>query len=321
MLFFWIFALFLSLAILVKSSDFFTEASEKIGLIFGISPFIIGVTIVAFGTSLPELITCLISIFHNAEEIVVGNLIGSNIANILLVIGITAIVAKKIEIHRDIINLDLPLLAAGTFALILMIGWDMEINRVESFIALLFYFIYFYYLYKSRSDTVGETIEKKVEEMKEKITPRKITMGLIFTLIFSAFFLYIGAEFTIKSVIALSKILGIETSVIALSAIAIGTSLPELAVSIQAARKNNGDMALGNVFGSNLFNGSLIIGIAGIIKPLPVSNEIYYIALPFLFIATLLYFFSGLSRKIHNYEGAMFVGIYILFIAKLFKLF
>ncbi|MEA2064742.1 MAG: calcium/sodium antiporter [Patescibacteria group bacterium] len=321
MLFFWIFALFLSLAILVKSSDFFTEASEKIGLIFGISPFIIGVTIVAFGTSLPELITCLISIFHNAEEIVVGNLIGSNIANILLVIGITAIVAKKIEIHRDIINLDLPLLAAGTFALILMIGWDMEINRVESFIALLFYFVYFYYLYKSRSDTVGETIEKKVEEMKEKITPRKITMGLIFTLIFSAFFLYIGAEFTIKSVIALSKILGIETSVIALSAIAIGTSLPELAVSIQAARKNNGDMALGNVFGSNLFNGSLIIGIAGIIKPLPVSNEIYYIALPFLFIATLLYFFSGLSRKIHNYEGAMFVGIYILFIAKLFKLF
>lgn len=321
MLFFWIFALFLSLAILVKSSDFFTEASEKIGLIFGISPFIIGVTIVAFGTSLPELITCLISIFHNAEEIVVGNLIGSNIANILLVIGITAIVAKKIEIHRDIINLDLPLLAAGTFALILMIGWDMEINRVESFIALLFYFIYFYYLYKSRSDTVGETIKKKVEEMKEKITPRKITMGLIFTLIFSAFFLYIGAEFTIKSVIALSKILGIETSVIALSAIAIGTSLPELAVSIQAARKNNGDMALGNVFGSNLFNGSLIIGIAGIIKPLPVSNEIYYIALPFLFIATLLYFFSGLSRKIHNYEGAMFFGIYILFIAKLFKLF
>lgn len=321
MLLFWIFVLFLSLAILVKSSDFFTEASEKIGLIFGISPFIIGVTIVAFGTSLPELITCLVSIFHNTEEIVVGNIIGSNIANILLVIGITAIVAKKIEIHRDIINLDLPLLAAGTFALILMIGWDKEINRFESFIALLFYFVYFYYLCKSRSDTVGETIEKKMEEMKEKITPHKFNLNLILTLIFSAFFIYIGAEFTIKSVINLSEILGIGTSVIALSAIAIGTSLPELAVSIQAARKNNGDMALGNVFGSNLFNGSLIIGIAGIIKPLPVSNEVYYIALPFLFVATLLYFFSGLSRKIHNYEGAMFVGIYILFIAKLFNLF
>ena len=157
--------------------------------------------------------------------------------------------------------------------------------------------------------------------MKEKITSRKFNLNLFLTLIFSAFFLYIGAEFTIRSVISLSEILGIGTSVIALSAIAIGTSLPELAVSIQAARKNNGDMALGNVFGSNLFNGSLIIGIAGMIKPLPVSSEVYYTAIPFLFAATLLYFFSGLSRKIHNYEGAMFVGIYILFIAKLFNLF
>jgi len=247
--------------------------------------------------------------------------VGSNIANILLVIGLTAIVVKNIKIDRDIINLDLPLLVASTLGLIIMIAWDKKINLFEGIISLCFFVIYIFYLYKNRHDTVAEEVKKHLEEAREKFIPHKLDFSLIATLVLSAFFLYLGAKFTVTSVLNLSILLGIATSTIALSAIAIGTSLPELVVSIRAANAGNGDLVVGNVFGSNLFNGTLVVGVSSLFGDLKVTDDVLYIAVPFLVIATSLYIFSGLSRKIYNYEGAMFILIYILFLAKIFNIF
>ncbi len=321
MILFWTIALIISLIVLVKSADYFIDSSEKIGLILGISPFFIGVTIVAFGTSLPELLTSIVSVLNNSSEIVMGNVIGSNIANILLVVGITVIAVKKIKIDRDIINLDLPLLVASTLGLTVMILWDRQINFFEGIISLCFFFIYIFYLYKSRHDTVAEEVKKHAVDIKEKIAPTKLNITLLLSLILSALFLYLGAKFTVTSVLNLSTLLGIATSTIALSAIAIGTSLPELAVSIRAAGNGNGDLAIGNIFGSNLFNGTLVVGVAAMFGDLKIADDVLFIALPFLIIATSLYIFSGLSRRVYNYEGGMFILIYILFLSKLFDVF
>ncbi len=321
MIFFWASILILSLVILVKAAEHFVSSAEKVGLIFGISPFFIGVTIVAFGTSVPELFTSLFAVLSGAKEMVVGNIVGSNIANILLVIGLTAVMVKKIKIDHDILNLDLPLLATSTIGLVIMVAWDGVVNIFEGMIALLFYVIYFYYFYKSRHDSVPEEIKKEWTETKEKISPHKMTLSLLITLILSIFFLVLSAKLTILSAVKLSVLVGVATSTIALSAIAIGTSLPELVVTIKAAENGNGDMAIGNVFGSNLFNGSLILGLSTFFGDLPVENAVLYIAVPFLVIATTLYIFSGISKKVYNYEGAMFVLIYVLFLSKLFNIF
>lgn len=321
MIAFWFFVLVLSLAVLVKAADYFIDASEKIGLIFRISPFFIGVTIVALGTSLPELITSIVAVLKGSSEIVIGNVVGSNIANILLVVGITAIIVKEIKINKNIVNLDLPLLAASTLALIVMISWDGVVNIYEGIISFALYIIYIVYLYKSRHDTVGEEIVKKIEETKEKLIEKKIDFLLIAVLLISAVFLYLGAKFTVIASLNVAELLGITASVISLSAISIGTSLPELAVTIKAASNGKGDLAIGNVFGSNLFNGTLVVGISSLLGPLQVGSEVMVFAIPFLLIATSLYIFSGMSHKIYNYEGAMFVLIYVMFLGKLFNIF
>ncbi len=318
---FWGLIFFISLAVLAKAADYFIDASEKIGLALGISPFFIGVSIIAFGTSLPELLTSLMAVAHHAPQMVMGDIIGSNIANILLVAGVAAVAAGKIKIDRDILRLDLPLLALTTAALLVMSFWDKRITLSEGIIALAFYGIYFIYLLRSRQDTLVEEIEKKLTGAKEKVKRPPLKLFLFFVLFLSGAGLFLGAKFTVVSALKLSALLGISSSLIALTAIAIGTSLPELAVTLRAARQGKGDLAIGNVFGSNIFNGTVIVGLSSFFCPLPIGPLVFSVALPFLALATILYTFSGMSHRIYNYEGAMFVLLYILFLAKLFHIF
>ena len=219
MLIFWIIIFAISLFVLVKAADYFTDFSERIGLALGIPQFIIGVTIVSIGTSLPELTSSIAAVLKGSTEIVAGNVLGSNIANILLVIGLAAFLSKKIAVKRDIIKLDLPLLAAGGVMLIVMIMWDGRVTLGEGIIALLTYLVYFHY-----------TLKYHEKEKPTKSEKGHVGFKLIFGLILSAFFVYLGANYTIEGVINIADILDISTGVIALSAVAIGTSLPELLV-------------------------------------------------------------------------------------------
>lgn len=313
-----------SLFFLIKSADYLVKYSEKLGLSLGVPQFIIGITLISAGTSLPELATSIFSIMKGETGVVAGNVVGSNIANILLVVGVTTVIVKKVEIKRSIIRLDLPLLIASGAILVLTLS-DGVFTFFEALISLVGFVVYLTY---SITQPKGELVEKEkefieaaTEDGKKPLLPKKppFKWSYILWIIGSATVLYFSADFTIESVITLGTLLSIDTSVIAITAVAVGTSLPELIVSVMAARKGNFDIALGNIFGSNIFNGFLIMGISGLITELPVQTPVLMIGIPFLIIATILIGFSGIERKFYNFEGAFFLILYILFIQQLFQ--
>lgn len=332
MLFFWLLVFIISLAVLVKAADWFVESAEKIGLAFKLSPFIIGVTIVALGTSFPELASSIIAVLKGATEIVVANALGSNIANILLIVGLSAVVARRLVVKRSLIDLDSPLLIATT-VLFVFIMWDREIVFWEGILLILAFIIYFFSTISPKKEKealtpeIVEILPSRIERRKERIAKetkkasKKLTPKIFLFLILGMAGLIVGANYTIESVLKLSEILKISTSFIAITAIAIGTSLPELVVSVRASLKKKYEIALGNIFGSNVFNILLVTGIPALIKPLAVDELSFRIGLPFLIIATLLFVISGISRRIHRWEGAMYLLIYVLFIVKLIGLF
>jgi cation:H+ antiporter len=329
----WVGIFIISLAVLIKSADVFTESSEKIGLAFKIPAFIVGIAIVSIGTSLPELVTSLIAVSKNETEIVAANAIGSNIANIFLVIGLSSIVARKMSIKRSLINLDLPLLACVT-TLITFILWDKQVTFIEGIIAVLTYLVYSFYLISSGRERKILSCKKDDDKNNNhlpatrvdrlKILKRlwrhhkKLEKEVFPTLLLSAIFLYLGANYTIESIINIADSLNIAPPLIAMSAMAIGTSLPELVVSVRAAMKRKYEIALGNIFGSNIFNALIVIGIPALISTLKVDNITFSIGIPFLIGATVLYLISGISRKIYNWEGMMYLMIYVLFLVKIF---
>lgn len=331
MIILWILVFIFSLAALVKGADWLLEGAEKIGLSLGFTPFIIGVVIVGAGTSFPELISSLSAIFNGAPEMVVANAVGSNIANILLVVGLAAVIGRKLVVSKDLIDLDLPLLSIGT-VLLLGVVWDRQVNFPEAILLILAYIIYLIYTitYKDDDDDVKsmEVLPSRKERRKhivtslqQKIKRPKIQRKDIILLLIGSLGLVLGAKYLIDSVINLSEIFNIGAGVIAISAVAFGTSLPELIVSAKAAYNKKSEMALGNIFGSNVFNALVVVGIPGLITTLPVDNITFTIGVPTMAFATLLFVISGISRKIYIWEGALYLLLYVLFIAKLFNLF
>ncbi|HMP67616.1 MAG TPA: calcium/sodium antiporter [Candidatus Paceibacterota bacterium] len=315
-LFIWVVVFIASLFVLVKGADWLLTSSEKIGLAVGLSPFIVGVTIVATGTSLPELISSGVAVFRGFSEIVTANAMGSNIANILLVVGISAILGRRLTVSKDLIDLDLPLIAITT-AIFFVIVHDGQVTFFESAFLLVTYIVYlgFSLMYKDE----GADEEHEIEALKA--SRPKITANDIFVLLLGVVGLSVGSHYLIDSVVALSNLLNIGVGVITITAVAIGTSLPELLVSGKAALRHQSDVALGNIFGSNIFNILVVVGLPGLFGTIMLDNQTLTIGLPMLIIATILFVFSGISRRIHVQEGVMFLLLYVLFTAKLFGLF
>ncbi len=311
----WIAVFIASLCILIKASDYFTGSAEKIGVLFGVSPFIVGVTIVAFGTSLPEIITSVIAVLKDSSEIVVGNVVGSNIANIFLVFGLTAIIAKRMTIAHDLIKVDLPFLAGSAFLLAATV-WDGEFSRLEGLLSLAGLTIYLLYNISAKDKRKDAELEEKLEKKK-----REPSWKAWVVLVVSAFFIYLGANYTIEAIIKLSELLDLGKEVIAVSAVAFGTSLPELAVTISAVRKGKPEIAVGNVLGSNIFNAFAVMGIPSMLGALAIPAGIVTFALPMMLIATILFVFMMQDKKIANWEGWLLLLFYVFFIGKLFNFF
>ncbi len=306
----WIIIFVISLAVLIKSSDYFTDASEKIGLYFGMPSFVIGVTIVAIGTSLPELISSIVAVLKNSPEIVVGNVIGSNITNILLVLGVAAIIGKEIKITYKNLYIDVLLLLASAFLFTITI-LDGVFTWPEALVCLLG--AVFYVIYTLR-------IEKDPEHHKTKKT-KKLENKTIAILLGSSVFIYLGAEYTVEAVLKLSDIFKMGKEVIAISAVALGTSLPELTVTITAAKKGKPEMAIGNILGSNIFNTFVVMGIPALFGSLFIPQSILSFGLPMMLVATLLYFFVIYDRKVKKWEGGLLLISYLFFIGKVLNLF
>jgi len=325
MLIFWILIFILSLALLVKSADWLVESSEKIALSLKVSPFIIGVTIVAIGTSMPELATAFASTLKGATEIVVATVIGANVHNIFLVIGLAAILARRLMIKRSLIDLDLPLLAIST-AIFLFVAYDGEITWQDGLLLLITFLIYLIYTIYERKEEEKPEVEGIVEVIpelgrREIEKVEKLHFKVFLFLILGVAGLVIGAKYTIESALQLANLLKLLPSVIAFIGIAFGTSFPELLVSVRAAWKKKYEIALGNIFGSSVFNILVVTGLPAFLTTVKIDQITLTIGFPFLIAATLLFVISGISGRIHIWEGSLYVLAYIVFCLKLLGLF
>ncbi len=308
----WIGVFIVSLSVLIKAADYFTESSEKIGLAFRIPTFIVGGTIVAFGTSLPELVSSLIATLDGATEIVVGNVVGSNITNIALILGIAVLYTKKVHIDRELISVDLPILFGSSIFLAFSII-DGKFTLSEAFVFLGGLVLYIFYILKDQHRE-HTPIERKV---KKDVEHGRVKPMTIFTLVASGVAVWVGAKYTIESVTMLSQILNVGTDKIALFAIALGTSLPELAVTVSAVKSGKGEMAVGNILGSNIFNTFAVMGIPALFGSLIIPTDIIVFYLPFMFTLTLLFFFMAQDKKFSRWEGVLLVLFYVFYLIKL----
>lgn len=314
MIIIWILILAASLFGLIKSADYFTEYSEKIGLLLGMSSFIVGATIVAIGTSLPELVSSLFALNAGETSFVVDNIVGSNIANALLILGIAGVVAKKgLKMTTSLIDVDLPfffmsMAVFGYFAL------DSVISLPEG-IALLIFFVIFV-IYNIKSEPKDD--EDEMAELSDTYKgDRKHLTKYILIIVASIAVLSVSAKYLIDSILTLSELLNISSSTLTITVVAFGTSLPEILTSVAAVRRGNHGMAVGNVLGSNTFNLLLIAGIPALITPLTITPATFTIGLPFLVIATFVAIFVMFDNKIRPWEGVAMLFFYLVFIAKI----
>lgn len=309
-----------SMIVMIKGADWFLDSAEKIGRALGMSAFIIGAVIIGLGTSFPELLVAIFAMLQGETEIVVANAVGSNVTNILLIIGVAALIARRMVVSKNLIDFDLPILAISTTIFVGVI-YDGEVTFWEAVILIITYTIYFLSTLFFKEDApVSEDIKAEYKEREEK-EKEKISLKIIVILLAGLTGLLLGAKFLIDSVIDLSVIYDISPAIISITAVAIGTSLPELIVSVKAARAGKAELAIGNIFGSNSFNALMVVGVPALFATVIVDETTLKIGMPVMIAATLLFVITGISRRIYAWEGAMFVMLYVLFIGKLFALF
>ncbi len=302
-----------SLATLLFASKHFTLAAERIGLSMNMSPFMVGVVIVAIGTSLPELISGIFASLEGKPEIVIGNIIGAHVSNIFFVLGITTLISKKsIKLGEEYIFIDLHFMLGSATMLVLFL-FDGLITWSEGLILLIGFIVYQFYLFRSEKPKAMHTInDEDVLKQQKKFFGRDFAVIAV-----SAAFVFLGAKFTISSVVDIATILGVNEALIGLTVMSLGTTLPELAVSISAARAGKPEMAVGNILGSCIFNVFAVGGIASIIHPISLPSELQTISISFLIVASVFFYLLSQDKKVSRFEGMLFLLFYLIFLLKI----
>ncbi len=305
---FWhLFKLIVGIAVLIKSADLLITGASGLARRAGIPELIIGLTLVAFGTSLPELTVNIGASLKGASEITLGNVIGSNIANILLILGVAGLI-RPLAMHGGFVKKEIPLNFLSIMVLFAMISDALLdnvnppiISRSEGLVLITTFVGYLYFL--------GAFLEREAVESRDGLVGYGrgflYVAGGIVGLIFSS-------EWTVEGGVGFASDLGVSQAIVGLFLIAIGTSLPELVTSAVAAKKGNTDLALGNVAGSNIFNVSLVLGASALIHPIPVPPLIYKDLL-LLFVATSVLFlsnFMGRRYSVSRKEAVLFLTMY-----------
>jgi len=297
-----------ALAGLLMAAKFFTDAAEKIGLYFKFPSFVIGIFIVGIGTSLPELVSGILSVNKNASEILSGNIIGANISNILLITGLAvALNRKSISLGSTYIYIDLHFLIGAIF-FFYMIAYDGIIVWNEAFIGILMFLVYSVYLIRNNTTT-----DAGISETAPAQFPFK-DLGL---LLLAGVGIYFGADYTVASLEQIALALSIPPAIIALTLLSLGTTLPELAVNISAIKAGKAEMAMGNVLGSCIFNTLAIPGITSLIGNINVPANLLGFSLPVMAGCGLLFYLLTQDKKISVWEGLMLVLLYVLFMLKI----
>lgn len=295
------------LVMILFGANYLVDGASSIAKKFGISEFIIGLTIVGIGTSTPEMVVSYMSAFNGSTDLAIGNVVGSNILNTLLILGITALISP-LAITRDNLRKDIPLNIAVTILLILLglnktffgVG-ENTLSRLDGMVLLAIFVWYFISSFKSGKGSDGQDDEEGIVERKIWVSALMIAGGLAG--------LVIGGRLFVDSATSLAKILGISEKFIAITIVAAGTSMPELATSIVAAVKGKGQLALGNVLGSNIFNILLILGGSALIQPLSFASmtavDLGIVLLCTVFILLSAFLFK--KKELDRVEGALFI--------------
>ena len=308
------------LVLLVGGAEVLVRGATRLSLALGISPLVIGLTVVAYGTSSPEVAVTLQAGFAGDTDLALGNVIGSNIANILLVLGMAALVAPLV-VRSQLVRFDVPIMI-GASVLLLVLAMDGSIGRIESGILALGAFVYSgVVLYIG---TRKGTVPVDIPDESEFVTvERQRYRGVIRHLVYIAIglvLLVLGSRWLVQGAVEIAEALGVSQMIIGLTVVAIGTSLPEVATSVIASIKGERDLAVGNVVGSNIFNIFLVLGIAGFIVPVDIpvpSSALNFDLLVMIAVAVacLPIFFTG--AEIARWEGGLFLGYFVAYTAYL----
>ncbi len=305
----WIVYLAIALFALVKGAGIFVTGAKQVGAALGMSKFAIGVLIVGFGTSLPEFASSVAAALDGATEIVIANVVGSNITNILLVVGMLAVVGGGVVIKRDLLKTELPVFFIAT-TLFISIVFDGSVDRVEALLLLGTFFAYVWYLF------VDSRKESSVDLIEKSSTPGIESKSIIYIIIGIAAVL-IGAHFTVDMVVKIATALDVPLGLVSIAAIALGTSLPELFVSLKSIKDGEAELAIGNIFGSNAFNMLMVVSIPALITPLVADEVVMDLGIKVLIAASAIFFVTGLAKQVMRWEGLMMLMFFLFFGAKL----
>lgn len=308
--------LIIGLTLLILGANWLVDGASSIAAKLGISAFTIGLTVVAFGTSMPEFVVNIMASHTGNSGLAIGNIVGSNTFNILLVVGLAALI-KPLNLHSSTIRIEVPFSLLAAVVLFILAN-DMLIDNSsqsilsvsDGLILLSFLSVFLFYTFISAKSNAHPSVED-IKVRKTYVTILMVLGGIVG--------LYFGGKLIDDSSVSIAKSLGVSDALIGLTIVAIGTSLPELVTSVVAAYKGNSDIAIGNVLGSNILNVFLILGFSSIIRPLPFYPSANIDILVTCLASILLFTFAlaGSGRRIDRKEGGLFVAIYIGYIVYL----
>ena len=302
--------LIIGFVILIKGADFFVDGASGIAGNFKVSKMLIGLTIVSFGTSAPELAVSIKALISGSGDIVLGNVIGSNILNIFLILGCAAIV-HSLSVKNSTVKKELPITMLITVLFGVLLSDSLfdkgvinNFSRLDGIVLILFFSVFIYYLFSLARNKIDDTSDEIIIPMKKAI---------IYTII-GLIGIVLGSHFVVDSASFLARFWGISERMISLTIIALGTSLPELVTSVSATKKGEYDIAIGNVVGSNIFNIGLVVGLpVSIFGGIGVISFNYIDLLVMVLGAVLLFIFSFNDKKINKVEGIIFIMIFIVY--------
>ncbi|MCP4653617.1 MAG: calcium/sodium antiporter [Candidatus Omnitrophica bacterium] len=305
------------LLVLIYSSDWFIQSSVRLSYLLKLSPLFIGLVIVAFGTSAPEGGVGIMAAIHNREGIALGNIIGSNIANIGLILGVCALISP-LKVNKDALRRELPIMIAAVL-LLFVLSFDLVLSRSDGLILLACFFAFLITSYKGAKEFFDPS---EIEGFEFRaIFKKSNTIRVAFFISFlSLLGVVLGADLMVRGGANLAKYFGVSPWVIGITVFAIGTSLPELAASLVAAQKKMSSISVGNVVGSNIFNILLVLGVVACIRPIHIDASILRFELLVLLLFSVVAFvFMKTRHGIGRREGAIFFLGYLIFLIILFK--
>ncbi len=308
----------LGFVLLIKGADFLVDGASSLAKRFNIPDIIIGLTIVSIGTSMPELFVSSTSAMNGSSDMAIGNIIGSNLCNLLMILGISTII-KPVKFQKETRLIEIPLCLIITIIFAIFCNTSGTISRIEALILIFLFVLFIIYTIIMGKKGKAFDAENAIIEIKEDNKPLSLKKSIIL-IVLGIVGLKIGGDLTVENATNLARMFKVSEKIIGLTILAIGTSLPELVTSVTAAIKGNSDIAIGNIIGSNIFNILLIIGVSAIISPLT-YNFTYNIQIAILVLSTVVLSIFPIippKNEMSRFNGLIYLIIYIIYMVILF---